>query len=264
LSALNILPTLYNGYQQSCDFSCPSAESAWKLGDRKPMLKTTAFAPWGTSAKPTLHSEVAQVIAREIGIAVSPEEKVRLGIVRRVNPEAYDDYLKGRDQSGHWSGGGLKKGIAFWMAAWLRPTGKVLRWGSFANRGPSAATPRNPGSTTKNISLQSDVAATGVLTHFFQQARADSSPCSRKVKLVDFTVRSLEDRHRELGPRPGDDDRGSACGTGSRSDAFGEDQGIPQRRFAREPDEMAAQMAACVYCPPFSLTPGTSPSQFDM
>jgi len=51
------------------------------------MLKTTAIAPWGTSAKPTLRSEVAQVIAREIGIAVSPEEKVRLGSVRRVNTE---------------------------------------------------------------------------------------------------------------------------------------------------------------------------------
>jgi len=49
--------------------------------------------------------------------------------------------------------------------------------------------PRNPESTTEGILLQSDIAVTGVLTHFFQQAAADSSRCSRKVKLVDLTLR---------------------------------------------------------------------------
>ena len=43
-----------------------------------------------------LHSEVAQAIAREIKIAVTPEEQTRLATARTVNPEAYRLYLIGR------------------------------------------------------------------------------------------------------------------------------------------------------------------------
>ena len=44
----------------------------------------------------TLQGEVAQAIAREIKVAVTPEEATRLARVRAVNPEAYDACLKGR------------------------------------------------------------------------------------------------------------------------------------------------------------------------
>jgi hypothetical protein len=64
----------------------------------------------------------------------------------------------------------------------LRGTAQLPIWRSYGNYGPSAATPRNPGSTTKDILLQSDVAATGVLTHCFQQAaRAHSGHPSREA-----------------------------------------------------------------------------------
>lgn len=43
-----------------------------------------------------LQSEVARAIAREIQVAVTPEESKRLASVRPVNPEAYEAYLKGR------------------------------------------------------------------------------------------------------------------------------------------------------------------------
>ena len=43
-----------------------------------------------------LQSEVARAIAREIQVAVTPEETRRLASARRVNPEAYEAYLKGR------------------------------------------------------------------------------------------------------------------------------------------------------------------------
>ena len=46
-----------------------------------------------------LQSEVAQAIAGEIKVAVTPEEGARLARARRVNPEAYEAYLKGRF---HW------------------------------------------------------------------------------------------------------------------------------------------------------------------
>ena len=43
-----------------------------------------------------LHSDVARTIAREIKVAVTPEEETRLTAARPVNPEAYEAYLKGR------------------------------------------------------------------------------------------------------------------------------------------------------------------------
>jgi serine/threonine protein kinase/Tfp pilus assembly protein PilF len=46
-----------------------------------------------------LQSEVARAIAREIQVAVTPEETRRLASARPVNPEAYETYLKGRF---HW------------------------------------------------------------------------------------------------------------------------------------------------------------------
>jgi serine/threonine-protein kinase len=42
-----------------------------------------------------LQSEVAQAIAREIKVAVTPQEKERLAASRPVNPEAHEAYLKG-------------------------------------------------------------------------------------------------------------------------------------------------------------------------
>jgi len=46
-----------------------------------------------------LQSEIARAIAREIQVAITPEEANRLSCARRVNPEAYEAYLKGRF---HW------------------------------------------------------------------------------------------------------------------------------------------------------------------
>ena len=43
-----------------------------------------------------LHSEVAQAIANEIRIQVTPQEHARLTSVRSVDPQAYEDYLQGR------------------------------------------------------------------------------------------------------------------------------------------------------------------------
>jgi serine/threonine-protein kinase len=46
-----------------------------------------------------VQSEIARAIAREIQVAITPEEAKRLSSARRVNPEAYEAYLKGRF---HW------------------------------------------------------------------------------------------------------------------------------------------------------------------
>lgn len=44
----------------------------------------------------SLQKDVARSIAREISTTVSPQELERLGSVRQVDPEAYDQYLRGR------------------------------------------------------------------------------------------------------------------------------------------------------------------------
>ena len=46
-----------------------------------------------------LESEVASAVADQIRITISPEERARLGSSRRVDPKAYDAYLKGRNYS---------------------------------------------------------------------------------------------------------------------------------------------------------------------
>jgi TolB-like protein len=46
-----------------------------------------------------VQSDIARAIAREIQVALTPEEAKRLSSARRVNPEAYEAYLKGRF---HW------------------------------------------------------------------------------------------------------------------------------------------------------------------
>lgn len=43
-----------------------------------------------------LHSDVARAIAQEINVTLTPEEEARLADTRRVNPQAYEAYLKGR------------------------------------------------------------------------------------------------------------------------------------------------------------------------
>jgi len=46
-----------------------------------------------------LQSEIAQAVAREIKVVLTPEESTRLSHTRPVNPEAYEAYLKGQS---HW------------------------------------------------------------------------------------------------------------------------------------------------------------------
>jgi len=64
-----------------------------------------------------LDSEVAQAIAREIQVKLTPEEQIRLARGHTVNPEAYVAYLKGRY---HWNKRtleGMSKGVQYFQQA---------------------------------------------------------------------------------------------------------------------------------------------------
>ena len=65
----------------------------------------------------SLQSEVAQAVAREIKITLTPEEQSRLGRARRVNPEALEAYLKGRFAWSKRTEEALKESIEYFQRA---------------------------------------------------------------------------------------------------------------------------------------------------
>jgi len=64
-----------------------------------------------------LSSEVAQIIAREIQVTLTPEEQTRLASVRPVNPEAYELYVKGQYHYFKWKKEGFEKAIEYFQKA---------------------------------------------------------------------------------------------------------------------------------------------------
>lgn len=61
-----------------------------------------------------LHSKVAQAIAREIKVKLTPEEQERLASAPQVNPDAHEAYLKGMY---FINNGYIRKGIAYFEQA---------------------------------------------------------------------------------------------------------------------------------------------------
>ena len=64
-----------------------------------------------------LQSEVAQAIAAEIKIAVTPEEEARLASARPVDPEAHEAYLKGRYYWNMRTGADLRRSVEYFREA---------------------------------------------------------------------------------------------------------------------------------------------------
>jgi TolB-like protein/Tfp pilus assembly protein PilF/predicted Ser/Thr protein kinase len=61
----------------------------------------------------SLQREVARAIAGEIRIKLTPQEQARLASARRVDPEAYEAYLKGRHHCDKWTEEGFNRGIQY-------------------------------------------------------------------------------------------------------------------------------------------------------
>jgi TolB-like protein len=64
-----------------------------------------------------LHSELAQAIAREVQVKLTPREEAELAQAHRVDPHAYEWYLKGRYHWNRRSRVGLPKGVQCFQAA---------------------------------------------------------------------------------------------------------------------------------------------------
>ena len=65
----------------------------------------------------TLQSDLVQAIAGEIRVQLTPQENERLKAARRVNPEAYEAYLKGRFYWNKRTGQDITKGIEYFQHA---------------------------------------------------------------------------------------------------------------------------------------------------
>jgi TolB-like protein/DNA-binding winged helix-turn-helix (wHTH) protein len=65
----------------------------------------------------TVQGQVAQAVAREIQVKLTPEEQKQLGNARPVNPQAHDDYLKGRYLCNNETREGLDRAIQYFQQA---------------------------------------------------------------------------------------------------------------------------------------------------
>jgi eukaryotic-like serine/threonine-protein kinase len=79
-----------------------------------------------------LQSEVAQAIARQIKVAVTPEEAKRLAAARPVNPEAYEACLKGRFHWGKLSADHLDTALEYYRLALAKDPEYALAYAGIA------------------------------------------------------------------------------------------------------------------------------------
>ena len=111
----------------------------------------------------TLQAEVAQAIAREIRVAVSPEETKTVGRASPVNPEAYEAYLKGQSHWYHLSREHLDAALGYFQLALEKDPNYARAYVGVANvwleRGdagsmpPSEAIPQAKAAISKALAL---------------------------------------------------------------------------------------------------------------
>jgi TolB-like protein/DNA-binding winged helix-turn-helix (wHTH) protein len=65
----------------------------------------------------TLQGEIAQAVAREIKVAVTPEEATHLSRARTVNPTAYEHYLQGQYHYYKWKSEDFRTAIDYFQKA---------------------------------------------------------------------------------------------------------------------------------------------------
>jgi TolB-like protein/Tfp pilus assembly protein PilF len=65
----------------------------------------------------SLQNEVAQTVAEQIHLTLTPEEKARLALAPRIDPEAYEAYLKGNYFLLKFMPGGPQKAIEYFQLA---------------------------------------------------------------------------------------------------------------------------------------------------
>lgn len=80
-----------------------------------------------------LQEEIAQTIARQIKVAMSPQQRVGLAEARELDPEAYQDYLKGRYYLNQRTEETLKRSIACFQQAVSRDPSYAVAYSGLAD-----------------------------------------------------------------------------------------------------------------------------------
>jgi serine/threonine-protein kinase len=117
--------------------------SVQRVGDRVRITAQLIHAPsdrhlWAESYERdlrdvlALEGDVAQAIAAQIRIEVSPEERTRLASARPVNPESYQLYLMGSYHAGKATLEGFSKGIEYFHQAVEKDPGNALAYAGMA------------------------------------------------------------------------------------------------------------------------------------
>jgi len=106
-----------------------------------------------------LQSEVAGAIAREIKIKLSPREQANLAKTPRVDPEAYQAYLKGRFHWNKRTEQGFRKGIEFFQEAIARDPRYALAHAGLADCYALLASVGHAGTATREAVSKASAAA---------------------------------------------------------------------------------------------------------
>jgi TolB-like protein/Tfp pilus assembly protein PilF len=105
-----------------------------------------------------LQGEVAQAIAREIQVTLTPEEKTLLNRTQQVNPEAYEAYLKGQSHVYKLTPADLETGLRYFELAREKDPDYVLAHLGIAfywiGRRQMGATPASEASPKVRAALQ--------------------------------------------------------------------------------------------------------------
>jgi eukaryotic-like serine/threonine-protein kinase len=116
-----------------------------------------------------LQSEVAQAIAKQIQIKVSPQEQVRLAGARPVNPNAHEAYLKGRYYWSRWTTEGFQRARQYfeeaisedptYAEAYVGLADSFVTPGSYGLLAPKEAFPRARDAVQRALAIDNLLAA---------------------------------------------------------------------------------------------------------
>jgi TolB-like protein/Tfp pilus assembly protein PilF len=79
-----------------------------------------------------LQGEIAQTIARQIQVKLTPHEETRLAVSRSVNPETYELYLKGMYHMNKYTREGIEKGLGYLREAVERDPADPMAYAGLA------------------------------------------------------------------------------------------------------------------------------------
>ncbi len=146
----------------------------------------------------SLQADVAQAIAREIKVAVSPEETRTLGRASPVNPDAYEAYLKGQSHWYHLSREHLDAALGYFESALQKDPNYARAYVGVANvwleRGdagfmrPSEAIPKAKGAIAEALALdetlsEAHIALANILGEYDHDWAASEREFRRGIEL---------------------------------------------------------------------------------